>query len=176
MRDTGLKPHFRNYNSQEPFPRFQKPHIIDGFSLEQDRSFSKDRRKFLKFWRRPEPGTFNYDLNLGYDSYIPGPEDGPIASLLVFIDQNWKRLLNPSGSRLAADFVCYRGLLTQICISPYFTKDSWSLLATKYRGTIYLCNYVSPEKKREREAKDTEYSMKCCYYGKNFERFVLTSE
>lgn len=178
MPETTLKPHFSNYSRREPFPRFQQPHIIDGFSLEQDRSFSKSPRKFLKYLRLPEPGTYDFDLNLDYETYVPGPKEVHINCLLEFIGRSWrsKSLLNDSGNGLAADFVCYRGLLTQIFITPYFTRDCWSVVATKYRGTIYLCNYVSPERRKEYEARDTEYSKKCSYYGKNFERFILTGE
>lgn len=174
MPETKLNPHFRNYDPCAPFPQIQKPHIIDGFSLEQDRSFSQDRRKYLKYWRPPGPGSFDVDLNIGYETYLPGPKEVNIKSLLEFIRRNVKQLLNPNGNRLAANIVCYRGLLTQIFVTPYFARDSWSILATKYKGSIYLCNYVSPEKTKENEARDTEYSLKCSYYGKNFERFVLT--
>lgn len=174
MPETSLKPHFNNYDRREPFPQFQKPVIIEGFSLEQDRSFSKEKRKFLKYFRLPDPGTFSHDLNVDYESYLPGPKEVHINCFLEFIRRSWKSLLNPSGNRLAADVVCYRGLLTQIMVTPYFTRDPWSLVAIKYRGTIYLCNNTSAEKAKEAEARESEYSMKCCYYGKNFERFVLT--
>lgn len=176
MPETTLKPHFKNYNWREPFPRFQQPKIIDGFSLEQDRSFAKEPRKFLKYWRRPERGSFDFDLNLDYESYVPGPKGVHINTLLGFIGQNKSLLCPAAGKGLAADFVCYRGLLTQVFVTPYFTRDPWCVLATKYKGTVYLCNYVSPERMREYEARDTEYSIKCSYYGKNFERFVLTED
>lgn len=175
MPETNLQPHFRNYNPREPFPNFQKPHIIDGFSLEQDRTLSEQPRKYLQFWRRPKPGTFDFDLNLGYESYVPGPKETNINSLLKYYQRAGKR--NASlfkDSRLAGDFVCYRGLLTQICITPYSTRDPWSVVAIKFRGTIYLCNYESPEKKKAKEASESEYSRKCAFYGKNFERFVMT--
>lgn len=174
MTETQLKPHFSNYSRRERFPNIQKPQIIEGFCLEQDRSFC-DSRKYLKYFCFPE-GNFDIDLNTGYESYVPGPKGVHVTSLLQFIGRHWKRLLHSSENRLAADFVCFRGLLTQICITPYFTRDSWSVLAIKYRGTVYLCNYVSPEKMKEYEARDTEYANKCRYYGKNFERFVLTGK
>lgn len=174
MPETNLKPHFSNYNRREPFPQFQQPRLIDGFSLEQDRSFNHSR-KYLKYLRLPEE-PFDLDLNVGYDTYVPGPKEVNITSLLQFIGKTDRQLIDRSGKNLAADFVCYRGLLTQIFTTPYFSRDPWTVLATKFRGTIYLCNYTSPEKKKLYEERDTEYSIKCCYYGKNFERFVLTGE
>lgn len=175
MPQTELQPHFSNYNSQQPFPNFQRPQIITGFSLSQERDYIPTR-KHLKYLRLPDPGSYSFDLNLGYDSYVPGPKEVKLTSLQQFIKANRQCLLDNSGKKLAADFVCYRGLLTQICITPYFPRDSWSITASRSGGSIYLCNYESPEKERTKRAQETDYSRKCSYYGKNFERFILTGE
>lgn len=175
MIPTTLNPDFNRNRRNEAFPNFQLPKVIGGFSLEQDRRFN-DSRKYLSYLRLPQEGSFDYDLNVGYESYVPGPKEVHLTSLLEFIGKNKKKLIDPSTKRLNARFVAYRGLLTQICVTPYFPRDSWTISATKYKGTIYLCNYVSPEKKAANEARETEFSQRCSYYGRNFERFILTGE
>lgn len=173
MPETALKPHFSNYNSREQFPSFEKPHIIDGFSLGQDRSIAGSSRRNLKYLRLPD-SPFDFDLNVGYESYVPGPKEVNITSLLQCIHHKKEVFL--SSGKLSADFVCYRGLLTQILTSPYFSRDPWSIIATRYKGTIYLCSYTSPERTKRMQERETEYSNRCCYYGKNFERFIFTGK
>ena len=163
-----LLPHYSNYSPAQPFPEFQQPRILDGFSLEQDRSFQHSR-KFLKYLRLPQNNPPGIDLNLGYEDYVPGPKEVNINSLLEFLGRKKSLLEGP-------DFVCYRGLLTRIFISPYFPSDPWTILATRYRGVIYLCHYTSPEQQQAEDQRQTEYSQRCCYYGKNFERFIFTGE
>lgn len=66
-----------------------------------------------------------------------------------------------------------RGLLKSICVSPYDRKEKLSVLATKFRGTVYFLKYLTPEALKKEMAFEGSWGT---YTGHNFERFVVESE
>lgn len=173
-QNTSLYPHFKNYQHSCPFPKFQRPHPVGCYSLDSDRNYI-DSRINIQYLHLPK-STFKFDLNEGYSNYEEAERrDEKLDTILQFIERNWKNVTHSEEKRLIADFVCFRGLLTQILISPYFTRDSWSILATRYKDTVYLIDHCSQEK-LEAKKSTTEYQKRCCYYGHKFEQFVLTPD
>ncbi|CAL4109797.1 unnamed protein product, partial [Meganyctiphanes norvegica] len=72
---------------------------------------------------------------------------------------------------LSTDFVCFRGLLTEVMCTPYENREGWIICATKYHGTIYLCAYDTPSRMAQRE-NETEMQKKMSSWGYKFEQYM----
>lgn len=70
--------------------------------------------------------------------------------------------------RLKCDYVCFRGLLTKIMVTPVFNED-WVVCAINFMGNVYLCEYTE-------EKKDYEDQEKFLYWGRKFETYVLSGK
>lgn len=55
--------------------------------------------------------------------------------------------------------------------TPYEHRECWSVLATRYKNTIFLCNLETPEKRSER-MNQTETDLRFTRYGFKFEKYV----
>lgn len=55
--------------------------------------------------------------------------------------------------------------------TPYDNRDSWTIMATRYKGTIFLCNVETQDKKAERMNQSAE-QQKFARYGFKFERYI----
>lgn len=69
------------------------------------------------------------------------------------------------------DFICRRGALKIILCSPYRRED-WIICASKYRGTIYLCEFYTNEKEYE-HVNATIETKQINSQGLKFEQFML---
>lgn len=105
--------------------------------------------------------------------------DEKLNHLLEFIVRNKQKLRkvqseeSDKNGALAADIVCFRGLLRLIMCSPYERRDAWIILATKYKGTIYLCALDTEKQVKERiNMKDA--TKRIFSYGFKFEQFLLS--
>ena len=72
---------------------------------------------------------------------------------------------------LKPDFVCWRGLLTTILVTPYDNQKEWLFSAIKFKGTLYLCELETEKNKSERENMD-EKSKSFTYWGHKFESYI----
>lgn len=72
--------------------------------------------------------------------------------------------------RLNIDFVCRRGALKTIFSSPYKEYKGWIICASKYRGTIYLCEFYTDEgiSQHANDMKNKLYSR-----GFKFEQYMV---
>lgn len=173
--DTSLEPHYSNF-SINTFPNITKPKIIGYFSINEKREFVPNHSslQYLKLPSRSKP--LNFDLNIGFENVIPKPNvDEKIDVLLKYILHSLP-LKQPQNKLqpVPHDFVCFRGLLRLLMCTPYETKENWIILATKYKGTIYLCAEET-EEKRAKDTYETEKSKRFCYYGFKFETYFLSS-
>lgn len=183
-RDTDLVPDFRNYDYlRRRFPVVSKPKVLGAFSIDKNREYHDDLEN-LKYLNVPRDsgGIVHWDLNSGYEIYQPKKEKGihNIDHILEFIVKNGKKIKDSSGSskKILPDFVSFRGLLRLIMCTPYEARprdEPWIVLATKYRGTIYLCQKETPEAEAARRNM-SEDQEKFCYYGFKFEQYILTKE
>lgn len=170
---SGLKP----YETIEPreFPSISKPSIIGYFSIDGNREYVSDAHNCKYYWRNWQNQVINYDLNIGAESAIHQLDvDVKIDQMLLFIINNFDKLRDEN-SQLRYQFVCFRGLLRQIMCTPYDNNvaSSWIILATKYRGTIYLCAFETNMKKRKKMEETREQKLYCSY-GYKFEQYLLT--
>jgi hypothetical protein len=76
-----------------------------------------------------------------------------------------------------ADFVCFRGLLTQLLATPYEgpRSDAWEIAATRYKGTIYL-NLRKTEEEVQKIKTRTDEHEKFTRWGYKFEQYLFASE
>lgn len=171
-------------NTEEPrhFPSISQPKIVGSFSLNSDRQYLPDKRncKYVyKNYRNHSP----FDLNAGIEQVIRKPDscvNEKITHLLEFIVRNKEQLKGQKsrtsgGNNLSADFVCFRGLLRLLMCTPYEFRDGWIVLATKYKGTIYLCAEETAKQKADRE-NVSEQMKRIFSYGFKFEQFIMTGK
>lgn len=154
-----------------PFPKFSKPVIEGFFSLDQDRNY-QDSLVNLKYLNIPAKVEFN--LNDGDETYVdksPSAEHEQLNHLLTFIMKNKSRLMS---AQHIPDFVCFRGLLRLLMSTPYEEREPWTVLATKFRKTIYLCAEETQMKKAEKSRR-SERDIKFMRYGFKFESYILSS-
>lgn len=172
VKDSGLKP----YEKLEPkrFPTISVPKIIGHFSIDGNQEYRADARicRYLhRDWRRH---SIRFDLNSGYDKAIHQLDsEENLDTALTYIAQNFNRMSD--GERINCDFVCFRGLLRQIMCTPYDNNvsSSWIILATKFRGTIYLCARKTDIKRTE-QLNMTDAQKRFCSYGYKFEQYLMT--
>lgn len=182
--DTDLRPNFRNFDRNGRRKKISKPYIVGHFSVNQDRQFIPDQSNLKYIKLPPSNQPIHFDLNEGYDTVQHKPahaESEKLDHILQFILLNRKKLatryVNPErvDKLLNVDIICFRGKLRMLMCTPYENRDGWSLLATKWKGNIYLCGHMT-EQERLKKQNETEESKKICSYGFKFEQFVLSGE
>lgn len=159
-----------NHDIRQPFPKFSRPQICGVFSVDSQRCY-RNGMENLKYLNIPK--NINFNLNLGDDKYLEKPnssKDEKIKHLLAFIMNNRQQVI--TNERVNADFVCFRGLLKVIMCTPY-EKEDWIIVASKFKGTIYLCA-VQTEQKKNEILRQTEKDIKFTRYGHKFENYVLS--
>ncbi|XP_054165087.1 decapping and exoribonuclease protein-like [Oppia nitens] len=132
----------------------------------------------LKYLHIPPAITqINLDLNHGYDMvsdiHWGKPSNTKIDELLQWISRNRKKFMiagEVASKQLHTDFVCYRGILAKIMTTPYEQQNRWVICATKYRGTIYLCQF------HEEFPEPDDYYNKMSFGGFRFESYLTSYE
>jgi RAT1-interacting protein len=126
-----------------------------------------------------------FDLSDGYirlrdggQILCPGLKEEPaLKSLSMWILKNKHTFQLKSDVKtncyLNTDFVTYRGCLTRIMTSPYENREDWLICATKFKGTIYMCLFMS-DKKKEAEADRSDSLNLLCHGGYRFEEYITT--
>lgn len=147
------------------------PKIVGCYSLDGERSYLPDLSR-LKYLANPGENV-RFDLNRGFRQFTKKPPDcareEKIKHLLEFIARNIHKLRQPDSEKpLRYDFVCFRGLLTKIMVTPFLQED-WTICATRLRGTVYMCAF-DEEEERYSPNKD-----KFIYWGYKFENYMFAS-
>ncbi|KAJ2890206.1 decapping endonuclease targeting mRNA, partial [Coemansia aciculifera] len=70
------------------------------------------------------------------------------------------------------DFVMYRGMLTRIFVTPYSSRDSWTMNATRVGSTIYIEDNLTSDAIANREGQ-TEFHQQMMYSGYKFETLCV---
>ncbi len=159
----------RNANSLHPF-KFDQPKMIGYFSVNEYREFVPDASQ-LRYLKMPRTQNVEYDLNAGIKEFRPKPESvkrEKMDFLLRFIVNNIERLKVNNGYRasnklLSPDIICSRGRLVQIMCPQYVTDKTWSLLVSKYKGNIYIC-----------QPDGDDFHTIQTAYGFKFEQYMLS--
>ncbi|XP_028046754.1 decapping and exoribonuclease protein isoform X2 [Monomorium pharaonis] len=77
-----------------------------------------------------------------------------------------------SQNMLGVDFICSRGAIKTILSSPYKERDEWIICASKYHGTIYLCEFYTDEKEHS-YANRTMLKKRYNSWGYKFEQYMV---
>ena len=72
---------------------------------------------------------------------------------------------------LNTDFVTYRGVLTRIMTAPYENQEGWLVCVSKFKGTIYMCLFMSDEKREKEMGRDDQANL-MCHGGLRFEEYI----
>lgn len=134
-------------------PPRPSPIIIGSFNVVGEKQEYSHSFNCKYVYNRMNSRSLSYDLNAGMDAVIRRKEPENIDHLLNYIKKMFEKLRNTTDTykkkSLKADFVCRRSLLLTLMNAAYDTREPWIVLATKFRGTIYLCAKLTNEKRRE---------------------------
>jgi len=147
------------------------PEIIGAYSLDEDRQYKNDMSG-LKYLKIPNLNKITINLNEGdykdkaknYDTLER------IKQITSFIMDNPESVVK--NGRIDADFVCFRGALKFLMITPYNKNPTWVVKAVKFKGTIYFIIEMDYKmNKGNKKVGDKSYQ-----YGFKFESYVLTDD
>eukprot|EP00123_Amoebidium_parasiticum_P008994 comp19141_c0_seq1/m.21798 comp19141_c0_seq1/g.21798 ORF comp19141_c0_seq1/g.21798 comp19141_c0_seq1/m.21798 type:complete len:414 (-) comp19141_c0_seq1:255-1496(-) len=179
-------------------PTYQQPTQIDAFSIDENLEPVYDGgASQLRYYRNPPPHA---DLTKGFDTYIHKPEDfdphiDPILGCLRHRHLQTPKSDHPdpngadatgSGERrgstadrqrldFGANFVCFRGLMTKMMLTPYSNKEPWSLAVCLHNGAIYMDELVTDHEWKRRESQQSDRQQQMCYWGYKFEDYCTTA-
>ena len=157
----------------------REPMKIGEYSLKissrgSDRFFCNDASELKYLHMPPLIADISLDLTHGYemvsDIHWGKPSETKIDELLKWISLNRKKFMVAGEmvpQSLHTDFSCYRGTLTKIMATPYEHNDRWVIGATKFKGTIYLCQFHE-----EFPPPDDYYNM-MSFGGFRFEQYLV---
>ncbi|XP_043281674.1 decapping and exoribonuclease protein-like isoform X2 [Venturia canescens] len=153
-----------------------KPEIVGYFSLDGNRTYLPDASN-LSYYNPPKIENVCLDLNKGIEKVrrkSASADEEKIRNLLKWISLNNDKIPAPVESRsIEPTFVCFRGLLRLLLCTPYSPKDPWIICAARWKGTIYLCEFKTPEEKR-RNANMSKEMLKFMSWGFKFEKYILS--
>ncbi|KAI7817367.1 RAI1 like PD-XK nuclease-domain-containing protein [Gamsiella multidivaricata] len=146
--------------------------------------------------RKPNNLSVNYEKYISRDQTVDEHIDALLDALICIRDREEQQVydaqttsveeskdsdkekkdeIKPTSSTTQADFICYRGVLTKIMCTPYARNEPWELGATLYRGSIYIEEHVSQEK-RENAAGSNDRHKLMSYWGYRFETICNISK
>ncbi|KAL3875675.1 hypothetical protein ACJMK2_033604 [Sinanodonta woodiana] len=170
------------------FPPYRQPVEIGAFSQDSSRAFQNGRGQ-LRFYIKPKrSNSVNFDLRKGYNEMIRRDETKKeyIDDILRWILKNEdkfalndvkveRKTAHKSRKKLNTDFICWRGLLTKFLCTPYESREGWLVSVTKFNNTLYLCEFDTEDKKKERESITPRQDEMCCW-GWKFEQYVTADK
>ncbi|KAJ2827869.1 decapping endonuclease targeting mRNA [Coemansia sp. 'formosensis'] len=149
-----------------PCPRFTEPLELLSFSYDGQRKVCFDNRE-LKYFHppslNPPPCLFDgVETQIQRDHTKNEHIDGLLAALA-----------HQAAGQHEPDFVMYRGMLTRIFVTPYSTRDSWTMNATRVGPTIYVED--TPKSVADQEGQ-SEFHQKMMYSGYRFETMCVLDQ
>ncbi|XP_074648874.1 decapping and exoribonuclease protein-like [Tubulanus polymorphus] len=158
-------------HSYRGFFSYRKPTEIGCFSVDETKAFCDDGKAKLKvFCPPPENQDFQFDLKLGFDSFIDAFSKLKVDCVHAGNCENNLIWLIKHNRNLKADFICLGGgILHKIVCSPY-ASDDWALGVSKFNGTLYVCEFATDKKVNSGVTfqRSDEYT----YWGHKFEHYV----
>eukprot|EP00092_Neocalanus_flemingeri_P014743 GFUD01015909.1.p1 GENE.GFUD01015909.1~~GFUD01015909.1.p1 ORF type:complete len:398 (-),score=141.41 GFUD01015909.1:145-1248(-) len=164
----------------QPFPAFRQPVIVGHFSLDGGRRFLSDKSGLHYLVRGvldQDRGKVRLDLNKGVRraiKSIPSKGDERLNHLLRGVMLNREKFaVDGELLSLHTDIVCFRGLLTTLLCTPYERKEGWEVQVVRWRGTLYLLQVETEQKKRSR-MEETERQRTMSSWGYKFEQYMAS--
>nr|XP_017108546.1 protein cutoff isoform X2 [Drosophila bipectinata] len=138
---TNIDAHSFPEEDKKTFPNVTSPKCIGSYSISPFGSFenNNDRMRYIAI---PPPKRFPLPLRNQERQVVPiKPPQETIDNTLLFIESMRSSLLKVVDMRVVvnAAFVCPKEVLELIMFAPFENKYGWTLGATRFRGTLYLC-------------------------------------
>ncbi|XP_071964149.1 decapping and exoribonuclease protein-like [Antedon mediterranea] len=119
----------------------------------------------------------NYDLRRGYKQFEEHDLNEGLDNIMKWILKKRDLFkLEPTNSKIKSldkDFVGCRGHFTKIMCTPYLNKEEWIMAVTLYRGTYYI-NQVATEEKKDYLKKMSGEEKEIAYWGYKFEQYMTS--
>lgn len=164
----------RAYAYSGEAPHLGTPSVIGNYSVDGNREFGYDRSmlQFLKNKYLPETKmNVHLDLNKGLEDaveYKGNPQES-FENFLQWVFNNQDDLMADDASpRLFADILCMRGTMKKIMKTPYNANEPWTLLVTKFKGTLYMINWKADDGTRD----EYEVPKNVGFWGHKFEQYM----
>ncbi|KAH8321706.1 hypothetical protein KR074_012472 [Drosophila pseudoananassae] len=123
------------------FPTVTQPTCIGSYSISPFGSFENNESR-MRYIVVPPPQKFPLPLRNQERQVEPlKPPQEMIDNTLLFIEQMRTKLLKVDDIHVVVDaaIVCTKEVLELIMYAPFENKYGWTLGATRFRGTLYLC-------------------------------------
>lgn len=135
----------RTYASDKlSFPQIKQPNLIGDYSLSPDGDFENSGAR-IRFLPELPPNLSHFSVKKSEDITVDGDEEGTTENYL----DNMFYFLASSQERFQLqadiDIVCTRDVLQVLMCSPYDYTHNWTIVVSKYRNTIYMCQIHSTE-------------------------------
>ncbi|XP_076075179.1 decapping and exoribonuclease protein-like [Mytilus galloprovincialis] len=182
-KSVSFRTHPTNRFDRKP-PVFRKPNEIGNYSVDKNRLFNTNRSNMKYFIPPRNPNNVNFDLTIGYKEMIRKDESKKeyLDFILRWILCNKSKFQlqtkdgnNQNNRDLHTDFICWRGLLTKLLCTPYENRDDWLIAITKYNNTIYMCEFETEHRKKNK-ADMTERQDEMSCWGWKFEQYVTADK
>jgi RAT1-interacting protein len=104
-------------------------------------------------------------------------EDGINRNFLKWITRHPESYNNEADTMNDAsevNFVSSRSVFARVMLSPTEKYDGWCMAATKFKGTIYLTDFIASEKMRQwwGNVEKDDYKNRVSYAGLKFENYI----
>ncbi|KAG0333256.1 Dom-3 Z [Podila humilis] len=109
------------------------------------------------------------------DAFTPSGSNASSSSSSLLQQQAPQKPRVRQVSMTKADFICYRGILTKIMCTPYTRNEPWELGATLYKGSIYLEEHVTDERRQSAGGTSERHKL-MSYWGYRFETICNISK
>ncbi|XP_011262330.2 decapping and exoribonuclease protein [Camponotus floridanus] len=152
--------------------------LIGHYSIDGDLQYHADLSQLKYYIPPPDLDNVFFDLkkNSTFTHYKPTSYI-KLDDILRWISDNFKLLEKPlpQDQWLDTDFICRRGALKVILSTPYERCKDWIICASKYRGTIYLCEFYTDEKEYQ-HVNTTAETKQLTSQGFKFEQYMVADQ
>lgn len=148
-------------------PKFAEPNELFSFSYDSSHQFHPTDQE-LSFYYPPQfPARLfdGFEHHIERDRTINHHIDGVLQAIPHISPQSLQDI----------HFVLYRGMLTRMFVTPYETRESWSMNAIRLSQTIYIEENVTSELVSQRLSL-TENHLRMIYSGYKFENLCVVSQ
>ncbi|XP_011630177.1 decapping and exoribonuclease protein [Pogonomyrmex barbatus] len=154
--------------------------LIGFFSIDGDLQYHANLSQLKYYNPPPDFNNVNFDLTRNFEStqhksnlYVK------LDNILKWLSNNFSRLERPLSIQeerwLDVDFICRRGVLKTILCSLYTRRNEWIICASKYRGTIYLCEFYTDEREYQ-HVNRTKTEKEFFSWGYKFEQYMVSDK
>uniref|UniRef100_A0A914QN88 Decapping nuclease n=1 Tax=Panagrolaimus davidi TaxID=227884 RepID=A0A914QN88_9BILA len=187
-----IKQHYHENNSPPPNllckisrdspllrqPIDAKPIHISDFWLDRQRNVNIGREAFKYYDHQSFASKQNIDFHLsdGIATFDPRPLDEGLTNILSYILKVTQPNTPLKQAVSNADFVCFRGTLTALAVTPYSRDDTgFKFVITKFHGVFFIMQ-LDTDAILEERANESKRSKLLTYWGQKFETFIFAAK